>query len=93
MTRRKYFIIDIDDLIKDLPKEIQEAIKTLCTTVYDRGYDNGLRVGAYAISDRILTLLRSETNPAKAKAKVISFICQNKDTKKKETETNEKISD
>ena len=84
---------DLDDLIKDLPKEIQEAIKRLCRTVYDRGYDNGLRVGAYSISDRILTLLRSEVNPAKAKAKVISFICQNKDTKKEETETNEKISD
>ena len=64
---------DLDDLIKDLPKEIQEAIKRLCRTVYDRGYDNGLRVGAYSISDRILTLLRSEVNPAKAKAKAFAF--------------------
>ena len=54
--------------------------------MYDRGYNNGLRTGAYSVSSRILELLRSESNVAKAKAKVINFICQNNDIKKKETE-------
>lgn len=75
-------------MIKDLPDEIQEAVKTLCTTVYN----NGFRVGAYSISSRILTLLRSESNPAKAKAKTINFIRSNNDIKKEETKDNE-ISD
>lgn len=55
-------------------------------------YNNGFRVGAYSISSRILTLLRSESNPAKAKAKTINFIRSNNDIKKEETKDNE-ISD
>ena len=52
-------------------------------------YNKGIAIGAYTISDRILSILRSESNPAKAKAQVIKFIKSNKDIQQKEKETNE----
>ena len=76
---------NIDEIIKDLPENLQKAIKTLCTTMYNKG----IAIGAYTISDRILSILRSESNPAKAKAQVIQFIKSNKDIKKKENDKNE----
>ena len=75
----------LDELLKDLPEEQREAIKTFGSTMYNKG----IRIGAYTISLKILSILRTEPNPAKAKAQVIKFIKQNKDVQQKETEDNE----
>lgn len=76
---------NINEIIKDLPDDLQEAIRKLCTTMCNKG----IAIGAYTISDRILNILRSETNSAKAKAKVIKFIKSNKDIQEKEKNKNE----
>lgn len=72
----------ISEIIKDLPKDVQDAIKQSYITVSNKG----LATGALVISEKILKILRSEQNPAKAKAKAIQFITKNRELKKKENE-------
>lgn len=71
----------LDNMLRDLPDDIRQSIKELCIIMQNKG----ITIGAYTVSKQILDILRNEPNSAKAKAKVIQFIKQNKEIKKEET--------
>ena len=71
----------LDDLLLGLSDDLRKSVKDLCIIMQNKG----IAIGAYTISKQILDILRNEPNSAKAKAKVIQFIKQNKEIKKEET--------
>ena len=61
---------NIDNIMKDLPDEIQKIVKEISASQYKKG----LIAGAYAVSHAVLRRLSENPNPAKAVAVVKKYL-------------------